>query len=117
MHPDIWVEQLDHDLTSTVAAIDPTYVIIDDVRHRNEAQWIANNGGYLVRIEGSRAPLKIPYSLHVSETNLDGLVFAGQGPGGIRPWDCLIGPASSEGMKREGLEVAHNVRKFFRKNS
>lgn len=71
---DYWIQILNnyiHDLT-------PTLMIIPDVRFMNEAEWIARNGGVLIRIErecvelisGEHSIPPLTRDTHTSETEL-----------------------------------------------
>jgi hypothetical protein len=60
-------------LASTIRASSYCAVIIDDVRYKNEADWIRDAGGHVVRLECVPAPLRV--SSDASETELDDYAF------------------------------------------
>jgi hypothetical protein len=60
-------------LARTIYARDCRVVIIDDVRYKNEADWIRDAGGHVVRLECVPAPLAV--SNDRSETELDDYAF------------------------------------------
>jgi len=67
LHPDAWILTL-------VANSKGQNVIISDVRFKNEANYIKNNGGILIRLEGDPKEIRGKDGRdlnHISETDLD----------------------------------------------
>lgn len=68
--PSYWLDRLGE----SVAELDARLVIVGDVRHTNEAEWVRERGGLLVRLNGDpggvRAASKRDLQ-HRSETELD----------------------------------------------
>lgn len=67
--PDYWVEAIH----ACAVKGDFRAVIIDDVRYKNEADWIKRLGGHVIRLECVPAPLRV--SSDASETELDDYAF------------------------------------------
>lgn len=70
--PEYWLERLDE----YIAALPSTckLVVVGDVRHVNEARWVSNRGGLLVRLNGDPAGVRAASKrdlMHKSETDLD----------------------------------------------
>jgi len=69
IYPDVWVDQLSNYLLNDCKQQKKKYVI-SDVRFSNEADWVKENGGYLIRLERAveltGEPIDDP-----SETQLD----------------------------------------------
>lgn len=65
LHPNTWVNTLSNKFTND------SFWIVTDVRFPNEAEFIKNNGGILIRIERE----SIELSNHLSETALDDYEF------------------------------------------
>lgn len=67
-HEPIWVDTAFRKINK---ALEKNYlVIVSDVRYQNEANRIINNGGIVIRLEGSNDDSR--YALHESEVDLDG---------------------------------------------
>lgn len=70
IHPDIWIKALESEMN--IMRIDSRRVVIDDVRYRNEIQYIKDQGGVII---GIRRPMKKSiypeWMDHASENSLD----------------------------------------------
>ena len=60
--PNIWIEKLEESLFD----VGGDFVVIDDCRYVNEAEWVRSEGGFLVRIDRHTEK-----DTHISETSLD----------------------------------------------
>lgn len=56
--PDVWIDALDQDLARARAFREA--VVITDVRYRNEAEWIGDEGGVLVSVDRSGTEVDTP---------------------------------------------------------
>lgn len=57
--PDIWVKKLAHTIT-IASESNPVVSVITDVRRPNEAQYVVDNGGILLLVEGRNTGEDIP---------------------------------------------------------
>lgn len=73
---DYWIERLQ----MSSMGVDEVVYVITDVRYKNEADWIRNHDGFLIRVEATVDGVPIPSTDHISETDLDDW----------KDWDWLI---------------------------
>ena len=77
VNPNIWINHMDKHIMNREGK--PYLIkntIIDDVRFINEADYIKNNGGILIRLVGDPGSLEDGLnSEHISETELDNYPF------------------------------------------
>lgn len=74
LHPDWWVQQLAHHIgmAEAPALRTPVHdrIVVSDVRYDNEAHWIIDQGGVIIRLHRDQAG---PAEAHSSEQCVDGL--------------------------------------------
>ena len=88
--PDYWVKRL----RKTLEDHKPDFALITDVRFPNEAEFIKQAGGLLVKVIRLGAP-DITVHPHASESELDG--YTG--------WDHVIEAVSAEDCKRQAEAI------------
>jgi hypothetical protein len=74
--PDYWINTLARAVDHAPWLESARWIVIDDVRYRNEADWIKSRGGAVIRLECDPAPP--PVSDDTSETELDDYQFDGR---------------------------------------
>ncbi len=69
IYKDYWVDKL----AAAIESQQPEVALIKDVRHLNEADWVRNNGGILIKTTRVAADILGRDPNHISETALDGI--------------------------------------------
>ena len=70
VHQDVWIKALQSEIG--LMRVDPRRVVIDDVRYRNEIQWIKDMGGMIIGIKRPMNSATYPEWMdHASENSLD----------------------------------------------
>jgi hypothetical protein len=70
IHQDVWIKALESEIN--LMRVDPRRVVIDDVRYRNEIEWIKSKGGVIIGIKRPMKKAIYPdWMDHASENSLD----------------------------------------------
>lgn len=70
LNPDVWVQSVERFLNSQKQR--PAYLILKDIRHPNEAEWIQENHGTVVYVDrGGETDLTEEQKQHESERHMD----------------------------------------------
>jgi hypothetical protein len=101
--PDFWIVQLDKFLSTAATDGDMDVVIVEDVRHENEAQWIRSKGGVIVKLAGdppTTSCIAKRDMRHPSELGIHSEVFT----------EAFLGKRTDEDFCRASKEVAAKIK-------